>query len=301
MFSVLIVYIYATASASGVQFFTGYSTYNILVLGPLSTCAFMSAWFVNYFSINKIRFLFLGIYTLSSVLLLGLGSRMHFVLGFMALIIGLVAKNKRLLRSLPFYIAVTTCCLLVIAVGVAREGGREFSTENLMAVFFAESLFSSLSGAVYLENAGGRPPFGVPYDLFASLVNFVPSPIYPEKIELMAELTYSKHQGSPFGGRSLIANVYPNFGYFYPLYIGFIGTYYGYLYKRAHKSVFYRAVYFSALPILVFFFYREPIFTLMKVMFFNGLLVPIIVSLLLSYRIRKRRAASGGRVTLSSP
>ena len=99
----------------------------------------------------------------------------------------------------------------------------------------------------------------------------------------------------------MIANVYPNFGFFYPLYIGFIGGYYGYLYKRAHKSVFYRAVYFSALPILVFFFYREPIFTLVKVMFFNGLLVPVVISLLLSYRIRKRRPVNAGKATLSSP
>ena len=90
MFGVLILYFVVTAGRAGVEFFTGYSTYNILVLGPISTCAFTSAWFVNFFATRRIRLLFLSTFIISSVLLLGLGSRMHFVLGFTALIIGVV-------------------------------------------------------------------------------------------------------------------------------------------------------------------------------------------------------------------
>jgi hypothetical protein len=295
IFGVLILYFIVTAGGSGVEFFTGYSTYNILVLGPISTCAFMSAWFVNFFATRRIRLLFLSTFILSSVLLLGLGSRMHFVLGFTALIIGVVSKNRHLLTSFRFHGFILVSFVLVVMVGVARHGGRDFGSEHLIAVFFAESLFSSLSGAMYLENSGGRPMFGVPFDLFASVINFIPSPIYPGKIELMAELTQSEFQESPFGGRSLIANMYPNFGYFYPLYIAAIGGYYGFLSKRAKYSVFYRAIYFSALPILVFFFFREPLFTLGKVMFFNGLLVPLIIAFLLVDLTRKQRPASHAR------
>ena len=293
--AVLILYLSVTAGAAGVEFFTGYSTYNILVLGPISTCAFISAWFVNFFSRKPVRLFFFSTYILSSVLLLGLGARMHFVLGFATLIIGVVSKNKHLLTSFRFHGFILVSFMFVMMVGVARQGGRDFGSEHLIAVFFAESLFSSLSGALYLENSGGRPMFGVPFDLFASVINFIPSPIYPGKIELMAELMQSEFQEAPFGGRSLIASMYPNFGYFYPLYIAAIGGYYGFLSKRARYSVFYRAIYFSALPVLLLFFFREPLYTQGKVMFFNGLLVPFIIAFLLVELTRKHHPVSHAR------
>ena len=61
----------------------------------------------------------------------------------------------------------------------------------------------------------------------------------------------------------------------------FLGSYFGFLYRKAHCSVFYRATYFSALPIILLLFFRDNLVTVMKVMFFNGLIVPLFVSLLL--------------------
>jgi len=280
-FGGLIGYFAVMANMSGAEFFTGYSTYNILILGPFSTAAFLSAWFVNYFSRKEIRLLFLAIFGICAVLLLGWGSRMFFVLSLMALMLGVISKNKRLLRSPSFYGSVAIVCLFMVAIGIAREGGREFGSDNLIAVLFAEPLFTSVSGSLYLENSGGRPIYGFPHDLVASVIHFIPSAIFPGKIELISQITFDENVASPFGARSLLVSLYFNFGIFYPVFIAFIGFYYGVLYTKARQSVFYRATYFSALPILTFLFFREGLSTVIKVMFFNGLVVPLFIALLL--------------------
>jgi hypothetical protein len=280
-FFVLIVYFALTAVASGAGFFTGYSTYNISVLGPFSTCVFMAAWFVNYFSIKKISLLFLFFFVFCSVLLLGWGSRMFFVLSFMALMFGLVSKNRKLLKSPWFYSFIVVAGLFMIVVGIVRQGGGELTGDKLIAIFFAEPLFTSVTGSLYLEYSGGRPVFGVPYDLFASIIHFIPSAVYPGKVELINAITYNENIISPFGATALIVNLYSNFGFFYPIFMVFLGSYFGFLYRKAHYSVFYRATYFSALPIILLLFFRDNLVTVMKVMFFNGLIVPLFVSLLL--------------------
>ena len=278
-FGALIVYFTVVASTSGAGFFTGYSTYNIGVLGAFSTSAFLSAWFVNYFLSKQIRLLFLSFFVVCSVLLLGWGSRMFFVLSFMALMLGLVSNNKWLMRNAWFYGFAAVCFLFVLAVGILREGGREFGSDDLIAVLFAEPLFTSVSGSLYLEHSGGRPVYGVPYDLLASIIHFFPAAIFPGKVELINAITFNEKIQSPFGAKSLLVSLYSNFGVFYPMFMAAIGSYYGFLYKKARFSIFYRATYFSALPVLTFLFYREGLATVIKVLFFNGLAVPLVISL----------------------
>ena len=109
----------------------------------------------------------------------------------------------------------------------------------------------------------------------------MPSVVFPGKIEVINQLTFNSAAESPLGGKSLIVNLYFNFGMFYPIYLIAIGSYFGFLSKKASSSVFYRATYFSALPLLLFLFFREGLITVVKVMFFNGLIVPLVVSLLM--------------------
>jgi len=300
-FAALIMYFAAMASMSGTGFFTGYSTYNILILGPFSTCIFLSAWFVNYFSARQIRLLFFSFFMVCSVLLLGWGSRMFFVLGFMALILGLVSNNRWLLKNVWFYAFGVIACLAMIAVGIAREGGREFSSANLVAMFFAEPFFTSVSGNLYLEGTGGRPVYGVPNDLLAAVIHFVPSAIFPGKVELISAITFDEKVQSPFGAKSLLVSLYSNFGIFYPIFIASIGLYYGFLCKKARHSRFYRATYFSALPVLALLFYREGLTTVIKVLFFNGLLVPLFVALSLVWLFPRPIADAGGKSSHAAP
>ena len=206
---------------------------------------------------------------------------MFFVLGFMTLILGVVSKNRELLKSVRLYTLIASLGLLVVVVGIVRQGGGELSSDQLIGVFFAEPLFTSISGSLFLENSGGRPIYGVPHDVFASVIHFIPSAVFPGKVELMSQITFNENVESPFGAKSLIVNLYSNFGRFYPIFVATIGAYFGFLFTKAQASVFYRAIYFSALPILLLFFFRESLVTVIKVLIFNGLVVPLLVSLFL--------------------
>lgn len=277
----LIVYFVLLAVATGSGFFTGYQSYNDAILGPFSTCVFLSAWFVNFFSEKFIRLLFSIFFIFCSVLLLGWGSRMYFVLGLLALVIGLVSQRSELLKSWRFYASVCSAGLFVLVVGILREDGTELNFDRFLAIFFAEPLFTATTGFLYLENSGGRPGFSFPRDLYASVIHFVPSFLYPEKAQVVIDISFNEHVESPFGGTALLVNLYSNFGMLYPVFIALIGSYYGVLFRRAAYSSFFRATYFSALPLLLFLFYRDGLATIMKVMFFNGLIVPYISALVL--------------------
>jgi hypothetical protein len=274
----LIIYFLLVAVQTGVGFFTGYSDYDVYVLGAFSTIVFLSVWFVNFFSAKHIRYLFLTYFILCSVLLLGWGSRMFFVLSFTALSLGFISHHRRLLKSVLFYVSASISGIFIVFVGVLREGGTELNSDKFLGILFAEPLFSAVSGFLFLENSGGRPTYNIPHGLYASVIHFVPSFLFPGKTQLIDDILFNENVMSPFGGTALIVNLYSNFGMLYPIFVAAIGSYYGFLFVKSQDSIFYRSVYFSALPVLLFLFYRDGMTTVLKVLFFNGLIVPYIVA-----------------------
>jgi len=117
----------------------------------------------------------------------------------------------------------------------------------------------------------------IPVDIAAAFINFIPSFLYPEKMLLISKLTFDENKESPFGASALFSNLYSNFGVFYPIYIFFIGYFYGFLRAKSFWSPFFRAVYFSLLPLLMFHFFREGFITFIKVLIFNGLIFPFLL------------------------
>jgi hypothetical protein len=115
----------------------------------------------------------------------------------------------------------------------------------------------------------------------AAIIHFIPSAIFPGKLDLISAITFNENITSPFGAKALLVNLYSNFGFFYPIFLALVGSYYGFLSRKARYSVFYRATYFSALPVLAFLFFREDLSTIIKVVVFNGLAVPLFIALLL--------------------
>jgi hypothetical protein len=280
-FLILLILLILNAFSKGTVFFSGYSNYDITVLGPFATMIFISVWFVNYFDSKKAKYLFLGLYFISSISMLGLGSRMFFVLGTISLLILFISTRKRLLRNPLLYIILIFLLSFIVWIGIWRSEAT-LSSEMFISIFLAEPLFTSTSGALYLENVGGRPMVSFPNDIFASFINFIPSVVFPEKIAILRELTFDSDKYSPFGANSIIVNMYSNFGFFYPMYFFSIGAFYGYLKNKAKYSNFFRATYFSILPLLMFHFFRESFTTVIKVMFFNSLILPFIIVMILS-------------------
>lgn len=261
---------------SGTVFFVGYASYDVALLGQSATILFMSVWFINYFQKRTPKFLFIITFLVASFLMLGLGSRMFFVLGTISLILSFLSKNPKILTNPLLYLFLFGLLSFVVWIGIWRSN-MELSFEGLVSIFLAEPLFTSTSGSLYIKNMGGRPLTGFPIDVFASFINFIPSFIFPGKLEIINALTYDESKFSPFGASALMVNIYSNFGLFFPIYFFIIGMFFGFLRKMARYSKFYYATYLSLLPLLMFHFFREGFITVFKIMFFNGFVFPAII------------------------
>lgn len=288
LFLTFLFYLVVSAALKGSIFFSGYSSYDVAILGQLSTLVLMSVWFIIYFQSKRITYLFTFIFLVSSIIILGFGARMFFILGAISLSLEYLSSHKRKIFSPFFLIFVSGLAIFIVWIGVWRSN-MDLSLDTLMFIFLAEPLFTATSGALYIDNLGGRPLFALPTDVVASVINFVPTIIFPEKLNVLDSITYNEYKSSPFGASSIITNMYSNFGIFFPLYFLFIGFFYGFLKKMAKVSIFYRAVYFTLLPLLMFHFFREGLITVFKVIFFNGFILPAMTIIFL-YLLFKKNA-----------
>lgn len=273
----------------GVVLFSGYSSYDVVVLGPFATLIFISAFFINYFDTNIAKKLFFIIFFISSAVLLGLGSRMFFVLGVITLLIGYISKNIQILKNTKFYLILFLIFGFVLFVGIWRSSNTELTTEMFVSIFIIEPIFTLTSAATYFSNVGARPIINIPTDIMAAILNFIPTIIFPDKIEILNKLIDDPNKYSPFGANALLVNIYSNFGFLYPIYFFIIGAYIGYIRKKAFSSKFFKAVYFSILPIFMFHFYREGFITVIKILFFNSFIFPFIVILLFYIVLNKNQ------------
>ncbi|MEY4505544.1 MAG: hypothetical protein RL297_122 [Pseudomonadota bacterium] len=270
----------AIAIASGAQFFTGYEDYNVLVLGPYATLAFTTVMLRGFFVDPKIRMGFTIVFIASAVILLGLGSRMLVLLATINMGLDYIYNNNIKLKSIIILlVGAFLTVLIMLYVGVVRDGGS-VGFETLFGVLLAEPTFTSISGVLYLEIVGERPIFSIPKDLIAAFVNFIPSALYPGKLELIDSMTHSFGH-NPFGANALLFNLYANFGYFYPIFLVVIAFHFARLYVLSKSSKLYKSIYFASLPLLLFYIQREGLVTVIKVLVFNSYAFPLILFSLL--------------------
>ncbi|WP_428016037.1 hypothetical protein [Arcobacter sp.] len=205
---------------------------------------------------------------------------MFFVLGVITLMIGYISQNRAILKSSKFYVIIVMLFLFVVYIGVWRSSNSELTIEMFVSIFIIEPIFTLTSAATYFSNVGERPIINIPTDIMAAIINFIPTVIFPDKLEVLNNLIDDPNKYSPFGANALLVNSYSNFGFLYPIYFFIIGAYIGYIRKKAFSSKFFKAVYFSILPIFMFHFYREGFITVIKILFFNAFIFPFIIILL---------------------
>lgn len=288
----IIVYSYAVyfSLSRGAVFFSGYAgEYDPLVLGQFSTLVFVAAWFFNFFHGWR-KVLFLGVFLLSSLILLGLGARMYFLMGLISIFLGFVHTRKRLMFNPVFMTLIGFAGFFVVFVGFWRLG-LDISLDNFLYIFFAEPLFTLTSASQFVENVG-RPMYGLPIDIFVGFLNFVPTAIWPSKLDFISSFSASDDKLSPFGASSLYVNMYFNFGCFFWIYSLVTGCVFGFLKRRASISSFYRAIYFSVLPLLLFLYYRDGFMSMIKISVFNSYIFPMTILLFLMVLLERKPGVS---------
>lgn len=267
--------IYSYIQENG-KLFSGYKTFNIQFLGQISTLTFLTFFFTNFFSNKTAKRMLFILVLLEIMILLGLGSRNIVVNGVITLILGYLLNNRNVLYSIKFYIFSLSFIFLVLFIGVWRTG-YEYKIQTLIGIFLSEPMFVLSSASVYLNTVLIRPIINLPYEIFLSIINFIPTFIFPEKVHFINTFMSDKQKFSPFGASSILINLYTNFGYFYFLYVMSIGFYFGYLYRKATNSVFFRTIYFSSLPLILFQFYNQYMYSFFKLLFWNAFLFPFLI------------------------
>ncbi|MEO9494333.1 MAG: hypothetical protein ABJG42_07580 [Vibrio splendidus] len=261
----------------GVIPFSGYQ-FDPILLGPLATSCFTAIWFFHYTKSKRFIFLFI----LTAFWLIGLGSRMFVFLPILSLLIYMLLYNGR--GSVKVILLFILSVVAFVFVGVLRQGW-DLNVQSFLGIIFAEPIFTSLGSLYYIDS--GRDVVNIPYDLIASVVNFVPSFIFPQKTEIINAMTYSDRIYNPMGAQSLVVSLYHNFGMLYPLFLLLLGCYFGFLYRYSGNR-FYEAVYLSSLPFLLVHFHREGFVTSTKVLFFNGFIFPLVVITILKFFLSKK-------------
>lgn len=271
----------------GNVFFTGYKkTFDIEFLGQLSTLTVITVFLLIFTNIQKYKFLFIFLFIVEVILLLSLGSRNIFVNGMITIFLYLIYNNSSLLKNYKFYIVIVFLVFIVLYIGIWRTG-YEFKLRILWGIFLSEPMFVLVSAVEYFKTYG-RELINLPYEIFLSIINFIPTFIYPEKLEIIKDTIGYKYNFSPFGASSIFVNLYSNFGIFYFAYIMFIGFYFSLIYRKSINSNFFRAIYFLTIPLMMFQFYNQFLFSFFKLLFWNGLALPILMiysySLIIKYK-----------------
>lgn len=261
--------------------FTGYETYGDSILGALGTINSVSTVLLIYLAINEqvsyIQYkILLFAVVISSLLLLGLGSRMYILIPILSLLIFkfYYAKNlykiKKLLPLLLFAI------FFLLLIGAWRIG-MKLDLQFIGYLFIAEPIFTWWSVASFLAN-NEIEIVAMPLNYITSFLNFLPSFLFDNKANLIIQINETYYYSSPLGADSIFVNVQGNFGFFIGFFFMFIvGFYYSIIEIMGKNNAFLRAYYIGICSILPFQFFRDNFGLLNKQIFWNMLVIPFII------------------------
>lgn len=225
----------------------------------------------------------------NSLVLLSLGGRMYVFSALIALALQKVSMSPRRMR-LKFVGVSLAAVLVMIFVGVWRGSG-DLDLGLFGFVAAGEPVFTSLSLGSFVEQHG-IPALAFPYQFLGSIINFVPSALFTNKIDFIPSIQEHLDFESPFGATNLIVSLIGNFGWIGSLVFALIM---GSLMKGL-LSVQRRGwwLYFYVCSLLPFMFFRDGFSIFNKAAIFNGMILPYMM-LLIDRRLWSRRLRTASK------
>jgi|SaaInl8_200m_RNA_FD_contig_123_4447_length_8110_multi_9_in_2_out_1_3 hypothetical protein len=260
--------------------FTGYTTYKSSVLASLATVNIVSLFFIYYSIFYKLKrynmYIFLVILIVTSILLLGLGSRMYVLIPIISMFVYRVnySDNKWIIKHLFIYLLIALVGLLYI--GVWRSNS-DVSIEFMAYIFFAEPVFTWWSTISFLNN-NVINTIDIPLNYLSSFLNMLPSFIFEDKslyiIRLNEKFIYEK----PLGAQNIFVSIQGNFGWLLgSVYMFFMGLYFSVVFYLSKKYILFRIYYILIISILPFQYYRDAFSIINKQLYWNMFIVPILI------------------------
>jgi len=268
--------------------FTGYKTYELSILGALATLNNVSLIFYFYILFNtgiSSKNIFLWNIIFSSILLIGLGSRMYVLIPLIALFTYKLffSKKKWKFNKVIFYGFLILVFILIIG---AWRIGSNISVDFLIYLFLAEPTFTWWSTATFLGN-NELSMIGIPANYFSSFLNFLPSFIFKNKSNMIIGLNEYYYYIGPLGADSIFVSIQGNFGwYFGTLFMFCVGFYYSLIEFASRKNSFLMAYYIGVVSILPFQFFRDNFAIINKQIFWNILIVPFVILTVLLFLLK---------------
>lgn len=273
--------------------FRGYSVdYDMRTLGALATtnCIFLVFYLYSISSPLAKRWVktyFLIVLIESSVVLLGLGSRMYVLIPIIAFLTFYIQRHK---ISIRLIFTIVICIIFFLCVGIWRMSYAGIDLKLLLYIGSAEPLLTWISAVSFFEY-NDIELFAIPYNFCSSFLNFIPSFIFPDKTEYIFPL--NTEFDSPFGATNLLTSLLSDFGIIGSSILLFITSFILTIIRYNWKSVFGSIYYCCVCGIIPFQLFRDNLPIINKVVVFNFLFLPLFIFLIIRgiYKIQKDSAA----------
>jgi hypothetical protein len=143
-------------------------------------------------------------------------------------------------------------------------------------------MFTWWSAATYLAN-NNLLLIEFPINYLQSFANFIPTFVYPEKSNLITSARDLYNYSSPKGADSIFVSVSANFGVVGgAVFFGFLGFYYSTVARFSKSNRFALVYYVLIVSLLPFQFFRDNFSIVNKQLFWNFLLIPAFLLIIIS-------------------
>ncbi len=270
---VFVLILFAYISRASV--FGGYSSYDIGARGKMSTLLIIFNFFLLYQLISgeKVAVWLTAGTFITAFLLLSMGGRMYVFQTFVILLVYKTSFAEKRWKYYHILLFVVFAFITGAAFGIWRMGAS-VNIQRAMYSFFAEPVFTWFSTSTYLV-FNDIPLVNIPLNFFTSFFNIVPNTFFNLRPYIVS--TYSMVQGyeSPLGADSLWSNLVINFGSIGSAGFLFVtGFMLNFLRHLSERSRFGAVYYIMVCGMLPFQFFRDGFYILNKQLFFNFLLLP---------------------------
>lgn len=248
------------------------------LLGPmavLSLCILLVVLnLLNYSNNRRLVRYYLLLLIISVFLMLRTGSRlygMNVILGIFVFIT-LYYKKQFNKHKLIIYSFLFCLPIMMSALGALRSGG-DLSFASIVFISFGESLFTGIGFSSFMEN-NNLALFEIPYGYVSSIVNFIPSIIFPNKLEYYFGSDINNYYWSaPLGCTHIYIDLLWNFGILGSLiFITILGYFYGYLSRSRNPWL-----YSYCCALLPFTFFRNGFIEFNKDLILVGIIYTFIL------------------------
>jgi hypothetical protein len=298
LFLVLILFVWlARGSVSG-----NYQAYDSAARGKLSTLLMVYDFFLLYQWVSRQRvdrILILGL-ALNAAFLLFLGGRLYVFQTFTIVLIFMTSFADRRWKPVHILALVAIGFVAGSLTGVLRMG-YSYTFDKAAYTLFAEPVFTWFSTGTFLIS-NDIPMTGFPTNFLTSFFNLVPNTF----VNLQGLVVTPQNMGyrylSLLGADSIWTTSVVNFGYFGSLVFVYVtGFLLHYFRMKSESSRFWAVYYILLCGLLPFQFFRDSFAILNKQIFFNFLLLPGLLLLLIrAVQFIQEDQVAGSKKTQSS-